>query len=230
MLAVAQRACSEGTKAVFISLEGEIAAEAIESSGIASADPNNLFARMGLNLGPSRVVPKIRWTADNRPDVAKRSAHYLLLDMSPRRPAPNRRALFGLGLARLARALLEGSTYAVRAIVDQRRAVGLALDEMRVAGSRARSPSWNQIKAGGGGQPVAAPNNTEITPLETALPALVGSSAYASLREAGDHNARAAEPEPNLRPACERPYQFHGDAGFGLAPAFDRAVRGAGTM
>jgi xylulokinase len=41
-------------------------------------DPQKVFRVTGLNLDASHVAPKIRWLADNEPDVYKKTRHFLL--------------------------------------------------------------------------------------------------------------------------------------------------------
>jgi xylulokinase len=41
-------------------------------------DDEKIFQLTGLNLDPSHVAPKIRWLADQQPDVYERAAHFLL--------------------------------------------------------------------------------------------------------------------------------------------------------
>ena len=41
-------------------------------------DNEQIFRLTGLNLDPSHVAPKIKWLADQRPDVYERAAHFLL--------------------------------------------------------------------------------------------------------------------------------------------------------
>jgi xylulokinase len=41
-------------------------------------DDEQIFQRTGLNLDPIHVAPKIRWLADQQPDVYERAAHFLL--------------------------------------------------------------------------------------------------------------------------------------------------------
>ena len=43
-----------------------------------ASDPARLFQLSGLNLDPSHVAPKIRWLADNEPDVYARATLFLL--------------------------------------------------------------------------------------------------------------------------------------------------------
>jgi xylulokinase len=132
------------------------------------------------------------------------------------------------GRGHFARALLEGSAFAVRDITDQMRAVGLVLQEMRVVGGGARSPLWNQIKADVTGLPVAVPEITETTALGAALLASVGTGAHANLAEASEHVVRIREryePNPAAQSAYAEAYAFYRDAYFTLLPLFERAAR-----
>lgn len=132
------------------------------------------------------------------------------------------------GRGHFARALLEGSAFAVRDITDQMRAVGLDLREMRVVGGGARSPLWNQIKADVTGLPVAVPEITETTALGAALLAWVGVGAHATLAEASEQVVRIREryePKPAAQAAYAEAYAFYRDAYFTLLPLFERAAR-----
>ncbi len=42
------------------------------------ADPESFFHRTGLSLDPSHVAPKIRWIAENEPQVVERAKYFLL--------------------------------------------------------------------------------------------------------------------------------------------------------
>ncbi len=39
---------------------------------------NRIFEITGLNLDASHVAPKIRWLADNEPEIYRKTAHFLL--------------------------------------------------------------------------------------------------------------------------------------------------------
>jgi xylulokinase len=43
-----------------------------------SLDDEKIFKLTGLNLDPTHVAPKIRWLADQQPDLYERAAHFLL--------------------------------------------------------------------------------------------------------------------------------------------------------
>lgn len=127
-----------------------------------------------------------------------------------------------------ARALLEGSAFAVRDITDQMRAVGLDLQELRVVGGGAKSPLWNQIKADVTGLPAAVPEITETTALGAALLALVGVGAYATLAEASERVVRIRaryEPQPAAQAVYAAAYELYRDTYFTLLPLFERAAQ-----
>lgn len=151
--------------------------------------------------------------------------------MTPTWNAAARGAFAGFTLAHtrahFTRAILEGSAYAVRDIVDRLRAMGLRLDELRVVGGGARSDLWNQIKADVCGLPVRVPAVSETTALGAALLALVGQGAFGSLREASEQSVSIAatyEPDPARQAAYAEPYARYRQAYFALLPVFDRAA------
>jgi xylulokinase len=126
-----------------------------------------------------------------------------------------------------ARAILEGSAYAVRDITDRMQASGLRLQELRVVGGGARSRLWNQIKADVTGLPVAVPYTTETTALGAALLALVGSGAFDSLAAAGQRAVRIHErfdPQPAAQNAYAEAYARYRESYFTLLPLFERTV------
>ncbi len=143
-----------------------------------------------------------------------------------------RGAFFGFTLAHtrahFARAVLEGSAYAVRDSTDQLQKMGVPAHELRVMGGGAHSALWNQIKADVTGLPVAVPATTETTAVGAALLALVGSGASASLAEACPlvvHLEHHYEPRPAARAAYAETYGLYREVYFDLLPAFERAAR-----
>ena len=126
------------------------------------------------------------------------------------------------------RALLEGSAYAVRDITTQMQVSGLRLQELRVVGGGAKSPLWNQMKADVTGLPVSVPEITETTALGAAFLALVGTRAYASLKEASDRIVRIREridPDPSTRSAYTEAYERYRQTYFALLPVFEETAR-----
>jgi len=142
-----------------------------------------------------------------------------------------RGTLFGFTLAHtrdhFARAILEGSAYAVRDITDHMQAIGVALSELRVMGGGAKSRLWNQIKADVTGLPVAVPHTTETTALGAALLALVGVGACATTAEASAAAVSIRErldPQPKSQAVYNDLYALYRQVYFSLLPAFDQAA------
>jgi xylulokinase len=130
--------------------------------------------------------------------------------------------------AHFVRAVLEASAYAVRDIVDQMRALGLPLAEIRVVGGGSRSRLWRQIKADVTGLPVTLPQTSETTALGAAMLALVGLGAFGSLSEAAGQVVRIAEtvePQPAAQAQYEDYYQMYRATYFALLPVFEQAAR-----
>lgn len=130
--------------------------------------------------------------------------------------------------AHFARAIMEGSAYAVRDITDRFPVMGMPLHEMRVMGGGARSPLWSQIKADVTGIPVAVPQTSETTALGAAMYALVGVGAFKSLAEASSHIVRIVarfEPNPAAQEKYRELYALYRETYFALMPVFERAAR-----
>jgi len=127
-----------------------------------------------------------------------------------------------------ARALLEGSAFAVRDITTQMQACSLDLRELRVVGGGAKSRLWNQIKADVTGLQVSVPEITETTALGAAFLALVGVGAYVSLSEAGEQIVRIREridPNPSAQSAYTEAYARYRQTYFALLPVFEESAR-----
>lgn len=152
--------------------------------------------------------------------------------MTPTWNESARGVYFGFTLAHtrehFARAILEGSAYAVRDLTDRMAAIGAAPGELRVMGGGAKSRLWNQIKADVTGLPVAVPQTSEATALGAGLLALIGIGAFASVAEACGAAVRiAARFEPDRREGAiyQEVYALYREVYSALTPAFDRAAR-----
>lgn len=84
----------------------------------------------------------------------------------------------------LARAVLEGTAYALRDIVERLGALGLGGDELRVIGGGARSPVWLQIKADVTGKALRPVLAEEPTALGAAMLAGVAAGMFDDLDDA----------------------------------------------
>ena len=143
---------------------------------------------------------------------------------------------FGFTLAHtrehFARAILEGSAYAVRDLTDRMAAIGAAPHELRVMGGGAKSRLWNQIKADVTGLPVAVPRTSEATALGAGLLALIGVGAFATVSEAcgaAVHIGERFEPRRRESAIYQETYALYREVYHALLPAFESGVRRQAT-
>lgn len=99
------------------------------------------------------------------------------------------------GKAHLARALLEGCTFALRDLVDRLSALGLGGPELRVVGGGARSDLWLQMKADVTGRTVRTLIAKEATAVGAVQLAAVGAGLFRDIDEAV---ARLTELDPRV--------------------------------
>lgn len=103
----------------------------------------------------------------------------------------------------MSRALLEGCAFEVRWFLDDLRASGMAVDELRVSGGATGSPVWPQILADVGNVPIVVASYSSWAALGAAILAGWGAGAYPSI-EAGiaalQPPVRRIEPNAALTP------------------------------
>jgi xylulokinase len=122
----------------------------------------------------------------------------------------------------LARAVLEGCSFAFRDITD--RLVELDIpteEEVRVVGGGGRSKLWCQIKADVTGRPLRAVATRHATALGAGLLAAVAAAQYKSLSEAAGvlvQLAKVYEPRTELRPLYDEQYARYRQAFAALQP------------
>ena len=130
--------------------------------------------------------------------------------MAPRWEADARGGWYGLtpahGRAHMARALLEGSAYALRDVVEAIAAAGLDCSRIVCVAGGARSPLVRQMRADATGLPVTWSEDVETTSRGAAMLAAAGSGLHASTAEAARAMSRASsqvhEPDPAGGEAC----------------------------
>jgi len=93
----------------------------------------------------------------------------------------------------LARAVVEGITFAMRDCLEVMRGLGVKAQQIRLSGGGARSPYWRQMQADIYGQTVAQINAQEGPAFGVALLAMVGTGAYRSVPEACEATIRVTE-------------------------------------
>ena len=147
--------------------------------------------------------------------VAPGSEGLVLLDYfqgnrTPIRDPLVRGALWGLGLkhtsAHVFRAILEGTAYGTRHILEDLAAHGFKVAELYATGGGAKSRLWLQIHADVCGLPIYLAEVGEATTLGSAISAAVGAGHYSSLAEASENMVTITdeiEPDPSRREAYD---------------------------
>jgi xylulokinase len=150
--------------------------------------------------------------------------------MAPEWNGAARGVFFGLTLAHsrahMTRAILEGSAFALRDIVEAMVNAGLDVRRLTIVGGGAKGPLWRQIKADVTGLPVRIPRSVETTATGAAILAAVASGVHATV--AGAVEAIVAfrpeehEPEAERRDVYDEAYRRYRDVFFALKPVFAR--------
>jgi xylulokinase len=158
----------------------------------------------------------------------------LMGSVTPTWNAATRGVFLGFSLthtrAHFARAVLEGSAYGLRDIVDRMKELGLAIEQIRAVGGGARSPLWRQIKADVTGLPVSLTQTVETTALGAAILALNGAGLTKTLDEACDLCVKVIEtryPQAQNAAIYNQRYQTYRAAYFALLPVFEEAAKNA---
>lgn len=117
--------------------------------------------------------------------------------MAPEWNSKARGVFYGLTLmhqrGHLARAILEGSAYALRSIIESMQRTGCTIQEIRAVGGGAQSRLQRQVRADVTGLPVASLSTVETAAVGAALLAAVGVGLCASLQEAAKRTTHVVE-------------------------------------
>ncbi len=151
--------------------------------------------------------------------------------MAPEWNGAARGVFYGLTLAHtrahLTRALLEGSAYALRDILEAMRDAGLEVRRLTIVGGGAKGALWRQIKADVTGLPVRVPTSVETTATGAAILAAVGAGLHAGIAGAvGAFVAYQPEeqvPDPERQELYADAYRRYRDVYYALKPVFERA-------
>jgi xylulokinase len=148
--------------------------------------------------------------------------------MAPEWNGSARGVFYGLTLAHtrahMTRAVLEGSAFGLRDILEAMIAAGLDVRRLTIVGGGAKGPLWRQIKADVTGLPVRVPINVETTATGAAILAAVASGVHGSV--AGAVEAFVAfqpdehEPDAERRAAYDDAYRLYRDVYSALKPVF----------
>jgi xylulokinase len=148
--------------------------------------------------------------------------------MAPVWDADARGGWYGLtpahGRAHLCRALLEGSAYAFRDVVEAIRGAGLAVERVCCVGGGARSPLVRQMRADVTGLPVGWSEDVETTARGAAMLAAAGAGLHETVADACAAMCRTApashEPDPAAAERLEDGYRRYRLLFRALAPVF----------
>jgi xylulokinase len=134
--------------------------------------------------------------------------------MTPRWVASARGAFYGITAAHtrahFARAVLEGTAFAMRDIVDRLDGMGVPTGRLRIMGGGARSEVSTQMRADLTGRPAEALDQDDASALGAAVLASVAAGAWpdgASASSALKLTLRQVEPDPAKLPAYEAAYR-----------------------
>jgi xylulokinase len=148
--------------------------------------------------------------------------------MAPEWNGAARGVFYGLTLAHtrahMTRAILEGSAFALRDILEAMRAAGLDVRRLTIVGGGAKGPLWRQIKADVTGLPVRIPTSVETTATGAAILAAVAAGLHDDVASAVDafvaFRPDAHEPDPERAGVYEEAYRRYRDVYFALRPVF----------
>jgi len=151
--------------------------------------------------------------------------------MAPEWNGAARGGFYGLTLAHtrahLTRALLEGSAFALRDILDAMRNAGLEVRRLTIVGGGAKGALWRQIKADVTGLPIRVPVNVETTATGAAILAAVGGGLYSDVASAVEafvaYRDDEHAPDPGAHAAYDEAYRRYRDVYYALKPIFDGA-------
>ncbi len=122
---------------------------------------------------------------------------YLTGERTPHADPFARGAFVGLtprhGKAAMARAVMEGATYAMCDSLSLIRGLGVPVEEIRLSGGGARSPFWARMQAAVYGQETCVTNSSEGGAYGVALLAGVGAGLWKSVEEACDATIQVTE-------------------------------------
>ena len=151
--------------------------------------------------------------------------------MAPEWNGAARGVFYGLSLAHtkahLTRAVLEGSAFALRDILDAMRNAGLEVRRLTLVGGGAKGALWRQIKADVTGLPARVPVSVETTATGAATLAAVGAGLYKDVASAAgafvSYRPDEHRPDPERQEIYNEAYARYRDVYFALKPVFERA-------
>ena len=147
--------------------------------------------------------------------------------MAPEWIAEARGGYYGLtaghGIAHMARAVLEGSAFAMRDVIDRLGALNVPVSSLLLVGGGANSELWGQIRADATGLPAEVPVRKDTSPVGAALLAAVAVGDWPNLPEAARQVGEietVLEPDPSLKEGYDEAYGRYGELFECLRPLY----------
>jgi xylulokinase len=171
----------------------------LEQARAAGQDPYDLILA-GVPEGPTDILVLPHFSGKGTPSFDNTSRGAIL------------GLTFATTRATIAKAILEGLTFELRANTDLLKEAGVTIEELHAVGGGARSPLWLQLKADICQIPLRVPLVTEAACLGAALLAGVAAGVYPDLATAVDQTVRLGrrvEPRPESTSAYGERYQLY---------------------
>lgn len=147
--------------------------------------------------------------------------------MAPEWIASARGVFFGLapshGRGTLARAVLEGTAFAMRDVLDRVVALDLNIEAIRIVGGGAKSELWCQIRADLTGLPVEVPRHADTSSIGAALLGGVAAKILPNLGQSAaalDRGMRVIDPRPDQKALYDQSYGRYRELFQALKPLF----------
>jgi xylulokinase len=150
--------------------------------------------------------------------------------MAPEWNGAARGVFYGLTLAHtradMTRAVLEGSAFALRDILEAMVNAGLDVRRLTIVGGGAKGVLWRQIKADVTGYPIRVPTSVETTATGAAILAAVGAGVFPSVAEATStfvaYEPDEHAPDPEAKARYDEAYRLYREVYAALRPVFGR--------
>jgi xylulokinase len=150
--------------------------------------------------------------------------------MAPEWNGSARGVFYGLTLAHtrahMTRAVLEGSAYALRDILEAMVAAGLEVRRLTIVGGGAKGTLWRRIKADVTGLPIRIPTSVETTATGAAILAAVAAGLFPNVSEATtafvSYEPAEVRPDPEAKARYDQAYALYRDVYSSLKPVFAR--------
>jgi xylulokinase len=129
----------------------------------------------------------------------------------------------GHGRREMARAVLEGTAFAMRDVIEVMESRGAAVTELRITGTPARSAVWNQIKADITGKPLSVPEVEEAELMGGACLGLRALGRFSRLDEAAESLVRLKKtyaPDPEAAGLYGKMFEIYRGAYAALKSVF----------